>query len=76
MKSFTSSSCVILALICCNISCPAQDKNILVDVAHGQKFYSDPADNISSDLVPMDRLEYMTRELTKNGTAKMLGSVI
>ena len=47
----------------------AQKKKILVDVAHGQKFYSDPADKISSELVPTDRLNYMTGELTKNGAA-------
>jgi hypothetical protein len=44
-------------------------KKILVDVGHGQKFYSDPADKISTDLVPTDRLTYMTGELTKNGAA-------
>jgi hypothetical protein len=69
MKSFTSFTFVILALICCNIVCPAQGKKILVDVGHGQKFYSDPADNISTDLVPTERLKYMTGELTKNGAA-------
>jgi len=69
MKSFTASSLLILALICCNITCRAQDKNILVDVGHGQKFYSDPQDNISSDLVPTDRLKYMTGELARNGAA-------
>lgn len=47
----------------------AQSKKILVDVAHGQKFYSDPADGISSDLVPTERLKYMTGELTKNAAA-------
>ena len=47
----------------------AQKKKILIDVAHGQKFYSDPADNISTQLVPMERLKYMTGELTKNASA-------
>lgn len=44
-------------------------KKILVDVAHGQRFYSDPADRISTELVPTDRLKYMTGELTRNGAA-------
>lgn len=44
-------------------------KRILVDVGHGQKFYSDPADKISTDLVPTDRLTYMIGELTKNASA-------
>lgn len=47
----------------------AQKKKILVDVGHGQKFYSDPADKISTDLVPTERLTYMTGELTKNAAA-------
>jgi hypothetical protein len=52
---------------CTNLQ--AQNKKILVDVGHGQRFYSDPADKISTDLVPTDRLHYMTEELTKNGAA-------
>lgn len=47
----------------------AQKKKILVDVGHGQVFYSDPADKISTDLVPTDRLKYMTGEITRNATA-------
>lgn len=47
----------------------AQQKTILVDVSHGQKFYSDPTDNVSTDLVPAERLTYMTGELAKNGSA-------
>lgn len=69
MKSLRVSALLILALVCHAITCQAQTKKILVDVGHGQKFYSDPADNISTDLVPTDRLKYMTGELTKNGSA-------
>jgi hypothetical protein len=69
MKSLTTSVFVMLTLIACWTDLSAQKKKILVDVAHGQKFYSDPADMISSDLVPTDRLKYMTGELTKNGAA-------
>ncbi|HEX6890523.1 MAG TPA: hypothetical protein VF141_07520 [Chryseolinea sp.] len=69
MKSLRVSALLILALACQAITCQAQTKKILVDVGHGQKFYSDPADNISTDLVPTDRLKYMTAELTKNGSA-------
>jgi hypothetical protein len=69
MKSLISTSFIILVLICQSFACLAQQKKILVDVGHGQKFYSNPADNISSDLVPTDRLKYMTGELAKNGAA-------
>jgi hypothetical protein len=58
----------LLALTCQTTHLLAQ-KKILVDVGHGQKFYSDPADKISTDLVPTDRLKYMTGELTKNASA-------
>lgn len=68
MKSLRPFALLILALIC-HVDLSAQQKKILVDVGHGQKFYSDPADKISTDLVPTDRLQYMTGELTKNGTA-------
>jgi hypothetical protein len=69
MKSLTTSAFIILASVSFLTDALAQKKKILVDVAHGQKFYSDPADKISTDLVPTDRLKYMTEELTKNATA-------
>ena len=69
MNSITTSAFVILALIAHSTDLSAQKKKILVDVAHGQKFYSDPADMISSELVPTERLKYMIGELTKNGAA-------
>lgn len=58
-----------LLLAGCWTTAPAQSKTILVDVGHGQKFYSDPADNISTQLVPTDRLAYMAAELSKNAAA-------
>lgn len=60
---------VILSLSCFNANLFAQKKKILVDVGHGQKFYSDPADKISTELVPTQRLDYMTGELIKNAAA-------
>jgi hypothetical protein len=69
MKSFTPFALSILLLIGFNVDLTAQQKKILVDVGHGQKFYSDPADKVSTDLVPTDRLQYMTGELSRNGTA-------
>ena len=60
---------VLLAFVSFCTNVVAQKKKILVDVGHGQKFYSDPADKISTDLVPTDRLTYMTGEINKNATA-------
>jgi hypothetical protein len=68
MKSPTTIAFIMLVLIGPWTDLSAQ-KKILVDVGHGQKFYSDPADMISTELVPTDRLKYMIGELTKNGAA-------
>jgi hypothetical protein len=69
MKSLIVCAFTMLTMICVGSDSIAQTKRILVDVGHGQKFYSDPADNISSELVPAERLKYMTGELTKNAAA-------
>jgi hypothetical protein len=68
MKSFTIFTFIGVSLICSSTVALAQ-KKILIDVSHGQRFYSDPADGISTELVPTDRLKYMTGELTKNAAA-------
>lgn len=69
MKSLLTTCALTLLCACFGTNLLAQKKKILVDVAHGQKFYSDPADKISTELVPTQRLEYMTGELTKNAAA-------
>lgn len=43
-------------------------KKILVDIGHGQKFWNDPADMAGKDPAFIDRIKYMTGELTKNAT--------
>jgi len=68
MKTLTISAFVVVSLMWSWTDSPAQ-KKILVDVAHGQRFYSDPADRISTELVPTERLQYMTGELGKNAAA-------
>ena len=69
MKSLILICSTTLLFSCCCFDLLGQKKKILIDVAHGQKFYSDPADKISTELVPTKRLEYMTGELTKNAEA-------
>lgn len=70
MKSFTNFTFLLVSLMCfCTIVSAQKKKKILVDVAHGQRFYSDPSEGISTELVPTDRLRYMTGELTKNAAA-------
>jgi hypothetical protein len=53
-------------------SLPAQGtakKRILVDIAHGQKFYNDPEKMAGSDSAFVARIKYMTGELKKNAAA-------
>lgn len=45
------------------------DKKILVDIAHGQKFWNDPADMQKSDPKQIERVKYMTGELTRIATS-------
>jgi hypothetical protein len=68
MKSLVLFAFVLVVLTSCTDASSGK-KSILVDVAHGQKFYSDPADRISTELVPTDRLRYITGELSKNASA-------
>jgi hypothetical protein len=42
---------------------------VCMDVAHGQKFWHDPADMAGMDPKMLDRVKYMTAELTKTATA-------
>lgn len=58
---------IIIALV--QYTAVVAQKKVLMDVGHGQKFYSDPADKINTQLVPTDRLTYMTGELEKNSKA-------
>ncbi|MBT1695968.1 hypothetical protein KK083_03710 [Fulvivirgaceae bacterium PWU4] len=44
-------------------------KKILVDIAHGQKFWNDPADVAGKDPAFIERIRYMTGELKKNAMA-------
>lgn len=60
-------------LVCCHIDSFGQSKTamkkILVDVAHGQKFWHDPNDMPGKDPDLVERVKYMAGELTKNADA-------
>jgi len=49
-------------------SAPAK-QHIVVDVAHGQRFYDDPATAKGNDMSPVERVKYMTGEIEKNATS-------
>jgi hypothetical protein len=44
-------------------------KRILVDIAHGQRFYNDPALMDKKDTAMVERIKYMTGALAKNAAA-------
>ncbi len=44
-------------------------KKIVVDIAHGQKFWNDPAAMKGQDLKVIERIKYMTGELVKNASS-------
>jgi hypothetical protein len=41
------------------------EKQILIDIAHGQRFWNDPADMAGKDPAFIDRIRYMTTEFRK-----------
>src|SRR4051812_25844051 len=49
---------------------PSRSKQrIVVDIAHAQKFWNDPADMKGKDAAFIERIKYMTAELVKNATS-------
>lgn len=44
-------------------------RNIVVDVAHGQRFYDDPATTKGNEVSPVERVKYMAGELEKNASS-------
>jgi hypothetical protein len=47
----------------------ASKKRILVDIAHKQRFYNDPATMDNTDTAMVERIRYMTGALAKNAAA-------
>jgi hypothetical protein len=72
MKPITISTLLFSVLAC--VSANAQTampatKRICMDVAHQQKFWHDPADMAGTDAKMIERVKYMTAEMTKTATA-------
>lgn len=44
-------------------------KQILIDIAHGQKFWNDPKSTDGKDAGQIERVEYMTGEIVKTATS-------
>lgn len=62
---------LMFALISYSNSLLAQSggKKILVDVSHGQKFWNDPADMVGKDAAFIDRVKYMTDQITQTAAS-------
>jgi hypothetical protein len=55
--------------VCAHAQTPASSKHrICIDVAHQQRFWDDPADMAGKDAKQIERVKYMTGELTKTAT--------
>ena len=60
----------LLAGVSANAQTPTPAKaRICMDVAHQQRFWNDPADMPGKDVKVIERVKYMTGELTKTATA-------
>lgn len=65
---------LMIMIFSANAIAQGNSKKILIDVAHGQKFWNDPNDMNGMDPNLVDRVKYMTSEITKN--AKSLNASI
>lgn len=59
----------LLSCIQTNAQTPTAKSRICMDVAHQQRFWNDPADMAGKDQKRIERVKYMTGELTKTATA-------
>ncbi|HZY78205.1 MAG TPA: hypothetical protein VFE50_01685 [Cyclobacteriaceae bacterium] len=60
----------LLLISCISANAQSTKKNtVLIDVAHGQKFWRDPADMAGMDAGYIDRVKYMTNEIRKSASS-------
>lgn len=69
VRAFLLFSCMILLASHVLAQASTSKKQILVDIAHGQKFYNDPADMQGKDPALIERVKYMQAELIKNASS-------
>ena len=72
MKAITISTFLVSLVICAPAHAQqtmSATRRICMDVGHQQKFWNDPADMAGSDARLVERVKYMTAELTKTATA-------
>jgi len=76
MKAILKNICIALLLVCffsfanrLFAQVASSKQHILIDVAHGQKFWNDPAAMNGMDPNFIERVKYMTGEITKTATS-------
>lgn len=60
---------LLLAMFSTEVIAQGNSRKILIDVAHGQKFWNDPNDMKGMDPDFVERVKYMTREITKSAAS-------
>jgi hypothetical protein len=71
VKKFLNFSFILYSIICASTlfaQTSNPKKQIYLDIAHGQKFYNDPADMKGQDQNFIERVNYMTGEIIKNAS--------
>jgi hypothetical protein len=66
---FSSRIVVVLCFFVCSTTLSAQSKKVLIDIAHGQRFWHDPANMPGKDPQFVERVKYMTAEITTSAKA-------
>jgi hypothetical protein len=71
MKLGVFASCLAMVFLCVNALLPqtSSKKKIYMDIAHGQKFWNDPADMVSGAGKDLGRVKYMTDHFTKTASS-------
>ncbi len=76
MKRILKNICIALSLVCffsfanrLFAQGASVKYHVLIDVAHGQKFWNDPAAMAGMDRNFIERVKYMTAEITKTATS-------
>lgn len=71
VKKFLNFSFTLYFIMCASTLIAQNSstkKQIYLDIAHGQKFYNDPADMKGQDQDFIERVKYMTGEIKKNAS--------
>jgi hypothetical protein len=69
IRLFGRTLILIITLFSSDVLAQGNAKKILIDVAHGQKFWNDPGDMKAMDQNFVERVKYMTAEIKKSASS-------